>query len=78
MLSTLSLAPISPFRSFWMAGFECTDQLNTFGNRVDFLNITRHLESVIEDYRNLELLNIQTVREGIRWSQVETKPYSYD
>jgi hypothetical protein len=68
----------SPFHSFWMAGFECADHLNLFGDRVDFLNITRHLDSLDTDYRNLGLLNIRTVREGIRWSHVERRPYSYD
>lgn len=68
----------SPFHSFWMAGFECTDQLNAFGNRVDFLNVTRHLDLLDLDYQNLGLLNIRTVREGIRWSQVEQQPYVYD
>ena len=69
---------ISPFRSFWMGGFECTDQLNAFGNRVDFLTITRHLEHLDADYLALESLNIRTVREGIRWSHVERTPYHYD
>jgi beta-glucosidase/6-phospho-beta-glucosidase/beta-galactosidase len=65
------------FRSFWMAGFECTDKLNAFGNRVDFLNITGHLNHIDEDYKNLKQFNIATVREGIRWSKVETRPYKY-
>jgi len=69
---------INPFHSFWMAGYECTDKLNAFGNRVDFLNITAHLELIDEDYENLTGFNIKTVREGIRWSQVEKKPYEYD
>ena len=56
----------NPFKSFWMAGFECTDKLNAFGNRVDFLNITRHLEYINNDYKNLHDFNIVTVREGIR------------
>lgn len=68
----------NPFKSFWMAGFECTDKLNAFGNRVDFLNITRHLEYINNDYKNLHDFNIVTVREGIRWSQVERRPYVYD
>jgi beta-glucosidase/6-phospho-beta-glucosidase/beta-galactosidase len=68
----------SPFQSFWMGGFECTDQVNAFGHRVDFLNITRHLELLAEDYRALKLLNIRTVREGIRWSRIEREPYTYD
>ena len=61
-----------------MGGFECTDQLNAFGHRVDFLKITGHLERMDEDYRDLALLNIRTVREGIRWSQVERAPFVYD
>jgi hypothetical protein len=68
----------NPFASFWMAGFECTDKLNAFGNRVDFLTLTGHLQMLEEDYRQLGLFNIKTVREGIRWSQVEQRPYEYD
>src|ERR1044072_7322385 len=68
----------SPFTSFWMAGYECTDKLNAFGNRVDFLNITGHLDAIYEDYSKLKDFNISTVREGIRWSFVEKQPYKYD
>ncbi len=68
----------NPFRSFWMAGYECTDQLNAFGNRVDFLQLTGHLQKLSEDYENLSLFGMKTVREGIRWSQVEKQPYRYD
>lgn len=67
-----------PFKTFWMGGFECTDKLNAFGNRVDFLNITGHLDLLDEDYKRLKEFHIATVREGIRWSQVETQPYVYD
>lgn len=66
------------FKSFWMAGFECTDQLNAFGNRVDFLHITSHFELIEKDYQNLGAFNIKTVREGLRWSQVEKTPGEYD
>src|SRR3954471_8474581 len=68
----------NPFRSFWMGGFECTDKLNCFGNRVDFLSISGHLQWLDEDYKNLSLYDIGTVREGIRWSTVERRPYAYD
>src|SRR5215217_305652 len=68
----------NPFKSFWMGGFECTDKLNAFGNRVDFMRVTGHLDNSSEDYQNLELFKMQTVREGIRWSQVERRPYHYD
>ncbi|MBV9963114.1 MAG: amine oxidase [Parafilimonas sp.] len=70
--------PKSPFKSFWMAGYECSDKLNAFGNRVDFLNITRHFDFIYEDYSLLRDFNITTVREGIRWSFVEKQPYKYD
>jgi hypothetical protein len=69
---------INPFRSFWMAGYECSDQLNCFGHRVDLLSITGHLQKVHEDYRALSAFGITTVREGIRWSRVERTPYQYD
>lgn len=68
----------NPFESFWMAGYECTDKLNAFGNRVDFLHETGHLQLLDEDYQRLGAFNIKTVREGIRWSHVETRPYHYD
>lgn len=68
----------NPFRSFWMGGFECTDKINYYKQRVDFLKITGHLQLIDQDYRQLAPFNINTVREGIRWSQVETRPYHYD
>jgi hypothetical protein len=68
----------NPFKSFWMGGYECTDKLNAFGNRVDFINLTGHLELIDDDYKMLRPFGIRTVREGIRWSQVEKQPYEYD
>jgi beta-glucosidase/6-phospho-beta-glucosidase/beta-galactosidase len=68
----------NPFHSFWMAGYECTDQLNAFGNRVDLITETGHLQLLDQDYQDLSQFQIKTVREGIRWSQVEKKPYEYD
>lgn len=70
--------PKNPFKSFWIAGFECTDQINAFGNRVDFLEITGHLSMLDDDYKNLSIFGMKTVREGIRWSAVEKIPYQYD
>ncbi|HEV7381608.1 MAG TPA: amine oxidase, partial [Dyadobacter sp.] len=68
----------NPFRSFWMAGFECSDQLNAFGNRVDFLELTAHLDLIQEDYVRINSLNLKSAREGIRWSVVEPRPYQYN
>ena len=68
----------NPFDSFWWGGYECTDQLNAFGNRVDFLPLTGHLQMLDEDYQELKPFNIRTVREGIRWAMIEKTPYQYD
>ena len=68
----------NPFRSFWMAGYECTDQMNYYGDRVDLLTLTGHFQMIDQDYKDLAPFNIKTVREGIRWSQVEKRPYEYD
>ena len=68
----------NPFSSFWMAGYECADHLNAFGNRVDFLHITGHYELIDHDYKMLNRFNFGTVREGLRWSQVEKTAYQYD
>ncbi len=67
-----------PFRSFWMAGFECADHSNMFGDRVDLLAATGHPERAAEDFASLAPYEIATVREGICWSQVETRPHQYN
>lgn len=68
----------SPFRSFWMAGYECADMLNVHRTRIDMLTATGHLAQLAEDYDLLQPFGIRTVREGIRWSVVETSPFQYD
>lgn len=68
----------NPFKSFLMGGFECADHLNAFGNRVDLFSASGHDKNLTQDYDNLNILKIKTVREGIRWSKVETRPYEYD
>jgi hypothetical protein len=68
----------NPFNSFWMGGYECSDQLNVHGDRVDFLNITRHLELINQDYQGLVALGVRVVREGVRWNMAEPRPYQYD
>ncbi|MCY0969319.1 hypothetical protein [Chryseobacterium wangxinyae] len=68
----------NPFRSFLMGGFECADHQNAFGERVDLYQMSGHDRFLEEDYDLLDDLGIKTVREGIRWSAVEKKPYEYD
>lgn len=66
------------FQSFWWGGFECADQLNAFGNRINMYHLTAHLEQIDGDYARLKELGISTVREGICWSEAEKVPYQYD
>ncbi len=66
------------FRSFWMAGFECSDKLNRYGTRIDLLAATGHLDLLHADYRLIKSQGMHTVREGIRWSFVEKRPYEYN
>ena len=68
----------NPFRSFWWGGYECTDQLNAFGQRVDFLPLTGHLQLIDADYADLDQFQVRTVREGIRWAHIEKTPFHYD
>ena len=66
------------FKSFWMGGFECSDQINCFGTRVNLLKETRHIEHLEADYELLLNMGIFTVREGVQWSVTEFKPYHYN
>ncbi len=61
-----------------MAGYDCADLVNRSGDRIDLLSATGHEERAAEDYNHLVGTGIKTVREGIRWSVVEKKPFEYD
>lgn len=61
-----------------MGGYECADHINRSGERVNLLKETQHDIRAEQDYRDLLQLGIQTVREGICWSAVETAPYVFD
>lgn len=69
---------MSVFKSFFMGGFECADHINRSGDRINLLKETEHHIRVREDYNNLLLLDIKTVREGVCWSVVEVEPYVFD
>lgn len=66
------------FNSFFMGGFECADQINRSGERVNLMTETQHDIRVFEDYGLLDGMGIKVVREGICWSRVETSPYVFD
>ncbi|OAQ41770.1 hypothetical protein A5893_01245 [Pedobacter psychrophilus] len=68
----------NPFSSFFLGGFECADQINRSGERVNLLEITQHHLRVEEDYQLLLDIGITSVREGICWSSIETSPGLFD
>lgn len=68
----------NPFSSYFLGGFECADQINRSGQRVNLLENTEHDVRAEEDYRLLSEMGITSVREGICWSNVETAPYEFD
>lgn len=66
------------FQSFLQAGFECSSHRRRDGRRLDLIASTRHDEFAEKDYRRLNELGIDTVRDGIRWHLVESEPGCYD
>lgn len=66
------------FNSYFIGGYECADQINRHGERVNLLQETQHDVRVREDYLALLEMGIHTVREGICWSNVEKEPGKYD
>lgn len=68
----------SPFKSFLQAGFECSTHKLVTGRRLDLVSSTGHDRFVKQDYVRLAEFGIKTVREGIRWPQIETQPGRLD
>jgi beta-glucosidase/6-phospho-beta-glucosidase/beta-galactosidase len=69
---------MTPFRSFFMGGFECSTHLLRNGRRLDVVGATAHDRFALEDYRRLADVGMQTARDGIRWHLIERRPGSYD
>ena len=69
---------MEPFTTFFMGGYECADQINRSGERVNLLKETQHDIRFFDDYEALADIGIKTVREGICWSLVETSPGKFD
>ncbi|HEX2313479.1 MAG TPA: hypothetical protein VHJ17_07105 [Thermomonospora sp.] len=66
------------FRSFFLAGFECSTHVNRLGRRLDLITATGHDRYARADYARLGELGIRTARDGIRWHLVERTPGRYD
>ncbi len=61
----------SPFRSFFMGGFESAYHVNIYGHRVDMIASTGHDVHARQDYARAREIGIVTVRDAIRWHLVD-------
>jgi beta-glucosidase/6-phospho-beta-glucosidase/beta-galactosidase len=71
-------AGCAPFRSFFLAGFECSSHRRRDGRRLDLVAATRHDRHVEEDYRRVAEYGLRTVRDGLRWHLIERSPGHYN
>src|SRR4051812_19016221 len=77
--SSLSLSgPMSDFESFFMAGVECSSHRRFDRRRLDILESTGHDRFADSDYRAVQSIGIRTVRDGVRWHRIETRPFNYE
>ena len=65
------------FKSFFLAGFECSTGYNRHKQWFDQIEATQHDKYLAEDYARIRAAGIHAVREGIRWPLVD-KGGSYD
>jgi beta-glucosidase/6-phospho-beta-glucosidase/beta-galactosidase len=68
----------SLFRSYFLAGFECSTHRRCDGRRLDLVAATHHDRLAAQDYWQLAGLGIRTVRDGFRWHLIEPSPGRYD
>ena len=68
----------SPFRSFFMGGFECSTHRLRSGRRLDVIAATAHDRFARQDYQRLADVGIRTVRDGLRWHLIESTPGVFD
>jgi len=59
------------FRSFWMAGFECSCHINSKGARLDMMAAVGHDRLAAEDYGLIASLGIRAARDGLRWHLID-------
>ncbi len=59
------------FRSFWMAGFECSTHINTHGQRLDMTAAVQHDIQCRADYHRLREVGILAARDGLRWHLID-------
>lgn len=66
------------FKTFWMAGFECSCHRRSDGRRLDVIAATAHDRFAGRDYARVRRLGIRTVRDGARWHRIERSAGRYD
>ena len=69
---------MEPFRSFLMAGFECSSHRRPDGLRLDLVRSTGHAQHALADYRACAAHCLHTVRDGLRWHLIEQAPGRFD
>ena len=71
--------PLPPhFQSFFQGGFECAYPIDEHHVRMDLLADTKHDLYCRSDYELMRSLGIETVREGLSWSQIDKGHAVYD
>jgi beta-glucosidase/6-phospho-beta-glucosidase/beta-galactosidase len=68
----------TPFKSFFMGGFECSTHRDRSDRRLDLIESTRHDQFAEADYTRMIELGMLTARDGIRWHLIEPEPFKYD
>ncbi len=61
----------TPFKSFFLGGFESAYQINCYGQRIDMIASTKHDVFARNDYARAREIGIHTVRDAVRWYLVD-------
>lgn len=70
--------PARALDSFFLGGFECSTHRRHDGRRLDVIAGTRHDELAARDYATVAEHGMRTVRDGMRWHLIESRPGAYD
>lgn len=62
---------MTPFTSFWQAGYEGADHINPAGVALSMNDLNQHQARAAEDYAALAPFAIRTVRESVGWRLCE-------
>jgi len=65
---------MSPFSSFWQAGYEGADHINPAGIALDMNALTGHSHYYAADYSALAEFEMRVVRESIGWRRATSHP----